>query len=159
MSKGSKYYINHVRTIFMYILINRQLIVPQSLKWKHLFIFNEKYIGGGSTYDYNVIMLGSKYDYNVSFNGIHILLQSILLGNKYDCKHWNVLLDEIRPEMRVRSAQCNFRDGTHICSLLEKIAVIFQPLCYQDCTHIWTSMWPRLQSYRSKQSRFQSKPT
>ena len=27
------------------------------------------------------------------------------------------------------------------------IAVIFGPLCYQDCSHIWTSTKPRLQSY------------
>ena len=143
MSKGSKYYIKHACTIFVYILINRQLIVPQSLKGKHIFILNEKYIGG-STYDCNVIMLGSKSDYNVSFNGIHILPQSILLGNKYDCKHWNVLLDEIRPDMRVRSAIFEMalifvpyskRLQSYFNPFVIRIAHIFGPQCDQDCSH------------------------
>ena len=94
-----------------------------------------------------LVLFRSKYDCNPDNKGVQIWLQSYLLGNKYDCNNWNVHFDEIRPEMRVRNAQRDFRDCTHICSLTDMIAVIFGPLCYQDCSHIWTSTKPRLQSY------------
>ena len=74
---------------------------------------------------------------------VQICVLSFLVGNKYKCKDWNALLDEICPKMRVRSAQRDCRVCTHICSLPENIVVIFRPFCNQDCTHIWTSTWPR----------------
>ena len=94
-----------------------------------------------------LVLVGSKYVCNPDYKRVQIWLQSFLLGNKYECNNWNVPLDEIRPEMRVRSTQRDFRNCSHICSLTEMIAVIFGPFWNQDCTHIWTSTWLRLQSY------------
>ena len=106
-----------------------------------------------------LVTLRSKYECNPGYKRVQIWLQSFLLGNKYDCKHWNFPLDEIRPEMRVRNAQRDFWNCTHICSLPETIALIhvFGPFWNQDFTHrlwspytiydIWTPIKLLLQSY------------
>ena len=50
----------------------------------------------------------------------------IMIGTKYECKHRNVPLDEIRPEMRVRNSKRDFRLHSYLVSI-ENI-----------CTHIWS---------------------
>ena len=105
-----------------------------------------------------LVLLGSIYDWNLGssedqiwlqfwLKKVQIWLHSFLLGNKYECNYWNVPLDEIRREMRVRSTQRDFRNYSHICSPTEMITVIFGPFYNQDFSHIWTSTESRLQSY------------
>ena len=36
---------------------------------------------------------------------------------------------------------------THIWTLFLKFALIFGPSCVRVCTHIWTDLWPSLHSY------------
>ena len=69
---------------------------------------HSKYRGRGPIMSPKSDMLGSKYECNFGFGRVHIWLQSFLLGNKYECNNWNVPLDEIRREMRVRSSQRDF---------------------------------------------------
>ena len=81
-----------------------------------------------------------------------------LLENKYECKDLNVPLDEIRPEMRVRSAQRNCRVCTHIWTLLLlglhsyldlnviTIEVRYGLFQNQNCSFIWIPLKLTVQS-------------
>ena len=100
------------------------------LFWKVLCLHNSKTIGTvqlwvqyptcwGPNTTAILVSQRSKYDCNPGFAGVHI----------------------------VRSAQRDFRDCTHNYSLTYLIAVIFGPLYYQDCSYIWISTKPGLQSY------------
>ena len=70
----------------------------------------------------------------------------VMVGTKYECKNWNVRL-EIRPEMRVRNSQRDFRVCTHIKSLLKMFALIFGPFQIKVSSHIWSLLWPSLHTY------------
>ena len=56
-------------------------------------------------------------------------------GTRYERKHRIVPLDEIRPEMRVRNSQRDFRIQIHTQSLKTKFALIFDP----KHNHKWSS--------------------
>ena len=107
----------------------------------------------------NFITERSKYECKHGHNRVHIWVQTwswngpnksakfFIIGSKYECKYWNVPLDAIRPEMRLRNSKHDFRVCTHIWTLSEKFAFIFRPFHKKLCNLIGTISWPSLHSY------------
>ena len=98
----------------------------------------------------NLVTGRSKYECKLHHKSVQIWVQTFLRGSKYECKHWNVPFDEIRPEMRVRNSQRDFRVCTHIWTLFLMFALIFGPFCDEVCTHIWTDLLWSLHSYMDR---------
>ena len=96
----------------------------------------------------NLIPNETRIDCKISHKRNEIWVQTFLGVNKYKCKHWNVPLNEIRPDIKVKILSMIFRVCTNIKSPLKTFALIFGPFPIKSSSHILSLLWLSLHLYQ-----------